>query len=223
MKRGPKYPRTPYWPHSPTIGRGDAVHPDPEWFVGRPVVVTEKLDGSNVLIHRGKVYGRSVAAESANKWMAMVKKHHAWKVTEPDAFLYGEDIYGVHSIEYAPVREDETFRAFALRSSVGNFRSMAALEEFAAERNIPVVPVIFRGQFASVGELRQFIEREHGKPSVLGGECEGVVVRVAEGFASADFARNFCKSVRPNHVQTDRHWTRNWRPCALRVSSARTE
>ena len=103
-----KYPRTPYWPYSPTIGRGDAVHSDPERFVGCPVVVTEKLDGSNVLIHRGKVYGRSVAAESTNKWMAMVKKHHSWKVTEPDAYLYGEDLYGVHSIQYAPVRETET-------------------------------------------------------------------------------------------------------------------
>ena len=211
-----KYPRTSYWPHSPTIGRGDAVHPDPERFVGRPVVVTEKLDGSNVLIHRGKVYGRSVAAEAANKWLAMVKKHHAWKITDPDVHLYGEDIYGVHSIEYAPVRETETFHAFALRDSRGGFESFAALERFATERSIPVVPVIFRGSFASVGEMREFIQREHAKQSALGGEREGVVVRIAEGFASADFARNVCKSVRPDHVQTDRHWTRNWRPCALR-------
>ena len=72
-----KYPRTPYWPYSPTIGRGDTVHTDPEWFVGRPVVVTDKLDGSNVLIHRGRVYGRSVASESPGKWMAMVKKRDA--------------------------------------------------------------------------------------------------------------------------------------------------
>ena len=69
-----KYPRTPYWPYSPTIGRGDAVHPEPERFVGHPVVVTEKLDGSNVLIHCGKVYGRSVAAEAFNKWLEVSKR-----------------------------------------------------------------------------------------------------------------------------------------------------
>lgn len=211
-----KYPRTPYWPDSPTIGRGDTVHPDPERFVGRPVVVTEKLDGSNVLIHRGKVYGRSVADEAANKWMAMVKKHHAWKVTEPDAHLYGEDIYGVHSIEYGAVRERETFHAFALRDAKGDFSSMAALERFAAERNIPVVPVVFRGAFATLTEMREFIRGEHAKQSALGGEREGIVVRIAGAFASADFARNVCKSVRQDHVQTDHHWTRNWRPCALR-------
>lgn len=128
-----KYPRTPYWPDSPTIGRGDTVHPDPERFVGRPVVVTEKLDGSNVLIHRGKV-----------------------------------------------------------------------------------VPVVFRVAFASLTEMREFIRGEHARQSALGGEREGIVVRIAGGFASAEFARNVCKSVRQDHVQTDRHWTRNWRPCALR-------
>jgi len=211
-----KYPRTPYWPFSPGIGRHDTVHPDPQRFVGRPVVVTEKLDGSNVLIHRGKVYGRSVADEAAHKWMAMVKKHHAWKVAEPDAYLYGEDIYGVHSIEYGAVREEETYYAFALRDSRGDFSSMAALERFATERNISVVPVIFRGVFASIAQMRGFIERQHSKRSVLGGEREGVVVRVAEGFASAQFARSACKSVRRDHVRTDRHWTRNWRPCKLR-------
>ena len=211
-----KYPRTPYWPDSPYIGRGDTVHTDPERFVRRPVVVTEKLDGSNVLIHRGKVYGRSVAEEAADKWMAMVKKHHAWKVTEPDVYLYGEDIYGVHSIEYGAVGENETFHAFALRDSVGNFRSMAALQEVTTRRSIPVVPVIYQSPFASIAEMRAFIQDEHAKQSVLGGEREGVVLRIAEGFSSSDFARNVCKSVRQDHVQTDLHWTRNWRPCALR-------
>ena len=212
-----KYPRTPYWPYSPAIGRGDAVHADPERFVGRPVVVTEKLDGSNVLIHRGKVHARSVATEATHKWMAMVKKHHAWKVTEPDVYLYGEDIYGVHSIEYGAVRESETFYAFALRDARGTFRSMGTLERFAADRRIPVVPVLYRGDFGSVGEIRRFIQHAHAQQSRLGGEREGVVMRATEGFPWREFAGNVCKSVRQGHVQTDQHWTRTWRRCALRA------
>ena len=212
-----KYPRTPYWPHSPAIGRGNSIHPDPRRFVGRPVVVTEKLDGSNVLIHRGKVYGRSVGTETNAKWMAMVKKHHAWRVTDPDVYLYGEDIYGIHSIQYRAVREDETFYAFALRDGEGNFQSMAVLERFAADRSIPVVPILRRDEFGSVGEIRDFFRDEHAKESVLGGEREGVVMRLAGAFPSSEFARNVCKSVRQDHVQTDQHWTRNWRPCALRA------
>ena len=40
-----RYPRTPYWPHSPAVGRKDEVHSDPGRFVDVPVVVNEKLDG----------------------------------------------------------------------------------------------------------------------------------------------------------------------------------
>ena len=110
-----KYPRMPYWPYSPAQPReGDSVA-DAKRFVGVAVVVTEKLDGSNTLLYQGDVYARSVSAPAAAKWLGMVRKHHAWKVTEPDVFLYGEEIYGVHSIEYDPVPEDETFYAFALR------------------------------------------------------------------------------------------------------------
>ena len=215
-----KYPRTPYWPWSPTVGRGDDVHAAPSRFVGEDVVVTEKLDGGNTLLHAGKVYARSVSAPSDAKWMAMVKKHHAWKVTEPEVWLYGEDIYGVHSIEYAPVAEQATFHAFALRGGDGAFAAFAEVEEYAQQRNIPVVPVLFRGRFRSVADLRTFIAQAHGAPSALGGEREGVVMRLAQGFSAAEFQDSVCKSVRPGHVQTDEHWTRKWRPCQI---SGRTD
>lgn len=210
-----KYPKTPYWPWSPTVGRDEGVHPDPGRFVGDTVVVTEKLDGGNTLLHSGKVYGRSMAAPSEGKWMAMVKKHHAWKVSEPGVFLYGEDIYGVHSIAYEPVPEDETFHAFALRNDEGVFASFAEVEAYANQRTIPVVPVLFKGCFRSIDELRAFMERAHGEPSVLGGEREGVVLRLARGCPTQEFASNVCKSVRVGHVNSDEHWTRNWRPCLV--------
>ena len=210
-----KYPRTPYWPYSPCMGREDGVHPDPQRFVGAPVVVTEKLDGGNTLLHAGKTYGRSVSAPSDAKWMAMVKKHHAWKVTEPDAFLYGEDIYGVHSIAYGPVPEERTFYAFALRDGGGAFAPFAELEAYAEQHGIPVVPVLFRGRFRSVAEIRAFVQRAHGECSELGGEREGVVLRLARGFPESEFRDSVCKSVRAEHVQSDEHWTRNWRPCKI--------
>ena len=195
-----KYPKTPYWPWSPAIGREDGVHADPQRFVGEPVVATEKLDGGNTLLHAGKVYGRSVSVPSSDKWMAMVKKHHAWKVREPDVYLYGEDIYGAHSIEYDPVPERETFEE---------------LDVYAKPREIPVVPVLFRGSFQSVAEIGDFVERAHGESSALGGAREGVVLRLARGFPALEFPSNVCKSVRAGHVQSDEHWSRDWRPCRI--------
>ena len=50
---------------------------------------------------------------------------------------------------------------------------------------------------------------------MLGGEREGVVLRLERGFPAAEFQDNVCKSVRVGHVQTDEHWTRNWRPCRI--------
>ena len=215
MSPDAKYPTIPYWPWSPSIGRGDGIHFDPGRFVGEHVVVTEKLDGGNTLLHAGRVYARSVVAPSEGKWMAMVKKHHAWKVNEPNVYVYGEDIYGVHSIAYAPVPERETFYAFALKYEEGVFASFAQVEAYARQRDIPVVPVLFKGLFRSIAEIRQLVDQAHGEPSVLGGEREGVVLRLARGFPAREFRINSCKSVRPGHVGVDEHWTRNWRPCRI--------
>ena len=145
----------------------------------------------------------------------MVKKHHAWKVTEPDVFLYGEDIYGVHSIEYEPVPEDRTFYAFALRDDRDRFASFGALADYARQHEIPVVPVLFDGTFGTADDLCSFVEEAHGEPSALGGEREGVVIRLARSFPASGFSRFVCKSVRGGHVQTDTHWTRSWRPCRI--------
>ena len=60
---------TPYWPWSPSIGRDDGVHPYPGRFVGEPVVVTEKLDGGNTLLHGGKVYAAACSGPvKASGW-----------------------------------------------------------------------------------------------------------------------------------------------------------
>ena len=211
---GAKYPRTPYWPWSPSVATGDRVHPDPEYFVGQEVVVTEKLDGGNTLLHEGQVYARGASAPSEAKWMAMVKKHHAWKIRGQDIWVYGEDLYGVHSIEYHAVPENQTFYMFAVLMQ-GQFASFAAVEEFGAEWAIPVAPVLFRGRFGSVNGMRERIDEWHETPSVLGGEREGIVMRLADGFPRGEFARHTCKSVRAGHVQTDEHWSRNWRACRI--------
>ena len=145
----------------------------------------------------------------------MVKKHHAWKVMDPNVFLYGEDIYGVHSIEYEPVAENETFYAFALRFRDGTFSSFQTMVDYAQERDIPVVPILFEGSFRSVGEIQNFVSKAHTELSVLGGEREGIVIRLARAFPAEEFKYNVCKSVRVGHVQSDEHWSKNWKPCRI--------
>ena len=151
--------------------------------------------------------------------MAMVKKHHAWKVTEPDTYLYGEDIFAVHSIVYGAVLESRTFYAFALRNASGAFAPFAETVEYAKRKDIPIVPVLFEGTFSTVTDVRAFLKQALAETSVLGGQREGVVIRLACGFSESEFHINVCKSVRASHVQSEDHWTRNWRPCMIASDS----
>ena len=121
----------------------------------------------------------------------------------------------MHSIAYGPVPETETFHAFALRDGDGAFAAFADVEAYANRWEIPVVPVLFRGCFRSVDEIRAFVKHAHGEPSALGGVPEGIVMRLARGFPAAEFQDNVCKSVRLGHVQTEEHWTRKWTPCRI--------
>ena len=124
--------------------------------MGKPVVITEKIDGSNTFFHGGKVYARSTTEPSRDKWFAMVKKHHAWKVPGSDTFLYGEDIFGVHSIEYDPVEENSTFYAFGLRKN-NVFLSFDDLTQYTNKAGIKQVPVEHTGVFHCVYDLKEFL------------------------------------------------------------------
>lgn len=223
----PKYQSTGHWRWSPTVHRDDSYHPYPEHFVGVEIVITEKLDGGNTSLLRGEVYARSVDAPATEGWFAMVRKYHAWKTTPANLRNYvfrGEDIYGVHSIEYDAVRPDRTFYMFSVVDLETNeCLSWDDVETFSEELGIALVPVVYRGVFDSVEALREAMDAEMKKPSVLGGLREGLVVRLADSFSNRDLIvdgktrvmRNVCKSVRPDHVQTDQHWRRNWKPCKL--------
>lgn len=219
----PKYPSTPHWPWSEKVHRDDSYHSDPEWFVGPEVIVTEKLDGGNTCLCNGEVYARSIQAPSNDGWMAMVKKHHTWKTEREDLCFYGEDLYGIHSIEYDALKEDETFRLFASRffnpetedNEKSWFSDWDLVEKHAKALNVKTVPVLFRGKFGSVKEITEFFKDNLASPSKLGPDCEGFVMRRPISFDSRDFAKNVCKYVRADHVQTDEHWRRNWQKCKI--------
>ncbi len=84
----------------------------------------------------------------------------------------------------------------------GLFSSFGSLADYAARREIPVVPVVFNGTFRTEDELQSFIGEAHAQASALGGEREGVVIRLARSFPASEFSRSICKSVRAGHVQT---------------------
>lgn len=90
-----------------------------------------------------------------------------------------------------------------------------SVEEYSYLLDIPTVPVLFKGIIKSDKELKQIVEDLVSKPSELGGQIEGIVIRNASMFHNDDFSDNVMKWVRKDHVQTDVHWSRNWKKAKI--------
>jgi hypothetical protein len=212
----PKYPSSPHWVTSPEVHRDDSTHQDPEFFLGKEVGISEKLDGGNTCLNAGEVYARSTGQPATQGWFAMVKKHHAWKTTDvdPNISIYGEDLYGIHSIVYDPLKEDETYRVFNIREQ-DVWMGLDQREAFARSLGFLTVPLLFRGTFTSVKEITKWFESHINQPSALGPQREGFVMQLTEPFHTDDFSKSVAKYVRKGHVQTDQHWTRNWKTAEL--------
>ena len=118
MERPTKYPSTPHWPSSLKVHRDDTYSQYPKNFIGKRIIITEKLDGGNTCLFNGQVYARSVVQPSNDGWFAMVKKHHAWKSNYPyceDVAFYGEDVYGAVFDEFTRSKQESWY---ALRSTL---------------------------------------------------------------------------------------------------------
>lgn len=204
-----KYGRTFHWPYSKCIHADDKIHMNPQIFIGENVVITEKLDGGNTLLHDGKVYARSTGQEATQAWFGFVKKYHAWKTIGVPYDFFGEDIAAKHSIEYN-ISEDDTYRLFAVRNISDMFESWDMVELIAEEYGFKTVPVLFKGKFHSIDEINDWFETELIKPSLFGQEREGFVMRFAKEFPADELGTYVAKYVRPNHVTTDEFWTKNW-------------
>lgn len=217
-----KYPKTMHLPFSPGSTSDDKFMSDEDFeeLVGELLVITEKLDGSNVCLTNEHVYARSHAGPPGHASFAPLKKFHAnYKYVIPAGFsVFGEWCYAVHSIKYQMlqhplnlfgVREDET----------GEWLTWSDVEFFATELCVPTVPVILRGAVHRKEELQNLIENFAQYSSVYGPTREGLVVRkeydvkeemrVLSGHnKSIRMLSGLGKWVRKNHVQTDEHWTR---------------
>lgn len=206
------YPRTPHLPYSPGGTSDDKRLESSEHFLNKHVIITEKLDGGCTLLQDGQVYARSVNVGSSHESFDFIKRIYAEKCNVCPGLkhfsLYGENLYAVHSIEYKKLFNP--FYLFHVLFS-GNFWGWDGVKGFASTYGFLTVPEIFRGTFKTETQLQIWMEENIKNESVFGGPREGFVIRTSGAFEFADFKKNMAKYVRPNHVQTDERWERNWR------------
>lgn len=203
----PKYNRTFHIPWSPGGTNDDKRAGSIEKLIGVPIVITEKMDGSNTSLEAEGCFSRSHSGPPTHASFDGLKALHAsiqYKLPKGFQF-FGEWCYARHSIEYNEL--PGYFMLFNVKDLDGPvWGSWEEVEMWAEEIGVPTVPVLFKGTVSSEKELQELVESFMNQPSACGGIREGVVVRVAHAFLNSSFSECVMKCVRANHVQTSEHW-----------------
>jgi hypothetical protein len=200
-----QYPKTPYFPFSPSIDKDDLVI-DASVFLGKTLVVSVKMDGSNTAFHCEGIYGRSLHHQSFSEIKAL---HGRIKHNIPNGHhVFGESLVAKHSIHYSgPLALSEIFMAFAVYDqrfdSFQDWQTVLSVQQYGLE----VVPFIVLEPICDEKELEKVITNHFNR--IVDSGHEGIVVRNQDAFMYSDFATNVAKMVRPNHVQGKIHWTKN--------------
>ena len=207
----PKYNRTYHFPFSPGATNDDKIATSMEKLIGVPIVITEKMDGSNTSIEYNGCFSRSHAGAPTHVSFDGLKALHAQVAYNmpPDMQFFGEWCYAKHSIAYEAL--PAYFLLFGIREIDLNpdeyfWYSWQDVEDNAIGYGLVTVPVLYKGTVTSEKELKELVESFMNQPSACGGIREGVVVRVQREFKDNEFGECIMKCVRANHVQTSEHW-----------------
>lgn len=112
-----------------------------------------------------------------------------------------ENCYATHSLPYDSL--PEYCLVYVWWDEDNNALSYDETKEYCELIGLHMVPELYRGVYDE-----EAIHAVEFTP-VYGKEAEGAVIRLAAGFHYDDYLRSTAKVVRPNHVQTDEHWTRS--------------
>jgi hypothetical protein len=169
-------------------------------FIGKEVVVTEKLDGEGTNLYNDHMHARSLDSgdHESRHWVKMF--HAGFAHLIPEGYrMCGENVFAKHSIYYQELTS--YFYLFSVWNDENICLSWDETVELASRLGIETVPVLYRGIFDE-----ELIKKLYTKQSLFGGEQEGYVVRLAGSFHYDDFEFSLAKFVREKHVQTNKHW-----------------
>lgn len=210
-----KYPRTPHLPWSPGATSDDV------WFdggfVGKHVVMTEKLDGECTGMNRERCHARSLDSNDhpSRHW---VKKLHASICFDiPEGWkIFGENLFAFHSVLYTEL--PSYFFVFGIYDENNLCIPWKDTVEFSSLLGLQTVPVLYEGvwnekvikeRWTGKGTFPTFATKEEHPKSLddfYPTTAEGYVVRCADAYPYERFVEFVAKFVRENHVQTSSNW-----------------
>jgi len=202
-----KYPRTPHVPQSPGGTNEDRRLVSLDTFLDRPLVVTEKMDGSNVCLQNTGCFARSHSHPPHHASFDMFKAFHARVQSKipPNLQIFGEWCYAKHSIIYTAL--PSYFMIFGVRDmSKMLWASWGEVELWADELGVPTAPYLLSVEPGTdLEKVINTLASENARPP-SGHEREGFVIRWADEFHDDEFPNAVAKWVRADHVQTPFHW-----------------
>lgn len=199
-----KYPRTPHLPYSPGGTEDDERLTCAKHFVGRLIVIFEKMDGANWCMTSRACFARSHSGNTRNPIFDPAKPLWAMRrgTIENGLSVFAEWLYYTHSIRYASL--PSPIMLFGARyDKIGRWVCWEDVEIYAACLDLPTVPVLWIGVVENEDQLQRLVENFSREPSACGGEREGVVVRLADAFEDDGFGLAVAKWVRKHHIQRD--------------------
>jgi hypothetical protein len=191
-----KYPRTPHLPNSPGKTKDDKTVKSLA-LLNEQLVVTVKMDGSNVCLTKDGIFARSHNGFPRHPSFDLLKQIWAEKRYElGDYEIFGEWLYAKHSIKYENL--DAYLQVFNVRKN-GVWLSWFSIKDVCEELKLITVPVI------DYGVQNLYFLEKYATEQINKGE-EGIVARVIREFVDEEFENCVAKYVRKNHVQTCNHW-----------------
>lgn len=202
-----KYPRTYHLPFSKGLQSDDKMIQSLDNFIGKNIVVCEKLDGENTTIYPdGHSHARSI--DSKSHWSRDVVKRISaqlrYEIPEGHR-LCCENMEATHSIYYP----DYHLEGPLYLLSVWNDDICLSWEDtctYAQLLDLPQPKVFYSGIF-DLDVFKKIAEKLDTSIE------EGFVVRLVESFSYDDFSKSVTKYVREGHVQENaQHWIKSATP-----------
>ena len=196
------YPKTPYFSFSSNFDNDDIVSKNLENFLGKQLVITEKIDGSNIKLEwNGRCYETFTRGGNPTKghFFSYLKRLiYTLPPIEKNYSIFCEYVAFAHNIDYKEI-PNILYIISVFDKSTQQFLSWDDTRNISNYLGLPTVPELFIGIINSTDELKGICLSFQGKSEISpSASKEGVVVRLYNSFHIKDFPISVAKCVFPD-------------------------